>query len=123
MTTSKSFLIGLVVPCASGKSTISARLGGLGWKVKHIAQEHSYVKDMWRRITNPDVLIFLDASYPVTIQRRSLHWEEKDYAEQHRRLAHARQHANLYIQTDSLSIDEVVERIIAFLQQPERDEK
>jgi len=29
-------------------------------------QEHSYVKDMWLRLTNPDVLVFLDASYTST---------------------------------------------------------
>lgn len=86
-----------------------------GYQVKHIAQEHSFVKDMWKRIANPDVLVFLDASYPVTNARRNLGWAESDYQEQHRRLAHARAHADLYIFTDSLSVDEVEQTILAFL--------
>jgi cytidylate kinase len=112
----KRLLIGLVGPCASGKSTLATRLEKLGYRVKHIAQEHSFVKDMWKRITNPDVLIFLDASYPLTRERRKLDWSEADYAEQHRRLAHARANADLYIYTDPLSIAEVEQQIVKFLE-------
>ena len=117
MTTNKDFLIGLVGPCASGKSTLSAILRARGFRVKHIAQEHSFVKDMWQRITNPDLLIFLDASYEVTLQRRQLDWSKANYLEQHRRLSHAREHADLYIYTDDLSIEAVEEKIIAFLRE------
>lgn len=85
--------------------------------MKHIAQEHSYVKDMWKRITNPDVLIFLDVSYPLTLQRRKLDWSEADWAEQQRRLAHAREHADLYIDTNSLSAEQVLETVISFLKE------
>ncbi len=112
----RSLLVGLVGPCASGKTTLAVRLEMLGWRVKHIAQEHSYVKDMWKRVTNPDVLIFLDASYPVTLQRRRLDWQEADWAEQQRRLGHARQHANFYIDTDTLTIEQVTEKVVEFLQ-------
>jgi cytidylate kinase len=115
MTINKDALIGLVGPCASGKSTIGARLKENGYRIKHIAQEHSFVKDMWQRITNPDLLIFLDASYPITRQRRALDWSETDYLEQQRRLTHAREHADLYIFTDNLSIDTVTEQILKFL--------
>lgn len=82
--------------------------------MRHIAQEHSYVKDMWKRITNPDVLIFLDANYSITLQRRQLNWTEADWSEQQRRLSHAREHADLYINTDKLSIEQVLEIVIAF---------
>lgn len=112
----RSLLVGLVGPCASGKTTLAARLEMLGWRVKHIAQEHSYVKDMWKRITNPDVLIFLDASYPVTLQRRRLDWQEADWAEQQRRLGHARQQASFYIDTNTLTIEQVTEKVVEFLQ-------
>lgn len=108
-------LIGLVGPCASGKSTLKALLTARGLRVKHIAQEHSFVQDMWQRLSHPDLLIFLDASYPVTIQRRHLNWSEADYLEQHRRLAHARRHADFYLQTDALSPEEVAEKILEFL--------
>ena len=107
-------LIGLVGVCASGKSTITDQLRALGFRVKPIAQEHSYVADMWQRLTHPEILIFLDASYPVTIARRNLNWTEAEYLEQHRRLAHAKQHANLYIFTDRLTPAQVVQQIILY---------
>ena len=109
-------LVGLVGPCGSGKSTIGARLKLRGYRVKHIAQEHSFVKDMWKRIANPEVLIFLDASYSVTNARRNLGWAEADYLEQHRRLAHARAHADFYIFTDELSVEFVEQQIVDFLE-------
>lgn len=112
-----SMLIGFVGPCASGKSTITSEMEARGYKTRHIAQEHSYVKDMWQRITNPDILIFLQASYSVTLKRRNLNWKEKDYNEQQLRLAHAREHADLYINTDELSIEEVIQQILIFIQQ------
>ncbi len=108
--------IGLVGPCGSGKSTLAVRLRARGYPVKHIAQEHSFVKDMWKRIANPDVLIFLDASYPVTNARRNLGWNESDYLEQQRRLAHARENADLTIFTDNLSIEAVEQQILHFLE-------
>ena len=111
-----SILIGFVGPCASGKSTITSELEALGYNTRHIAQEHSYVKDMWQRLTNPDMLVFLQASYPVTLKRRNLNWKEKDYIEQQRRLAHAREHADLYINTDDLSIEEIIRQILNFIQ-------
>ncbi len=112
----QSITIGLVGPCGAGKSTLAGRLRARGYRVKHIAQEHSFVKDMWKRIANPEVLVFLDASYPVTNMRRNLGWSESDYREQHRRLAHARQHAELYIFTDLMSVDEVEREILTFLE-------
>lgn len=105
-------LIGFVGPCGAGKTTITSRLDSLGYQTRHIAQEHSYVKDMWQRLSNPDLLIFLQASYEVTVERRDLNWTEADYAEQQRRLSHARQHADLYIETDNLSIEQVVQQVL-----------
>ena len=110
-----SFLIGVVGVCASGKSTLIVGLESRGYRARHIAQEHSYVKDMWKRITNPDVLIFLDASYPVTVKRRQLNWLEADWAEQQRRLSHAREHADLTIQTDQRNVDEVLAEVLQFI--------
>jgi len=107
-------LIGLVGVCASGKSTITSQLRALGIRAKPIAQEHSYVADMWRRITHPEILVFLDASYAETIARKRLNWNEVEYQEQHRRLAHARRYANLYIFTDGLTPADVIQQIILF---------
>ena len=116
MTTNKELVIGLVGVCASGKTTLGARLRVYGYKIKHIAQEHSFVKDMWKRIANPDLLVFLDVSFETAMQRRRLDWNPADYAEQQRRLEHARQNADLYIQTDDLTPAEVEAKVIAFLE-------
>ena len=108
-------LIGVVGPCASGKTTLVAGLNRLGYHTRHIAQEHSYVKDMWLRLTNPDVLIFLDASHPSTCQRRKLNWTEAEWQEQQFRLRHAREHADLYLDTDRLSAEQVLERVVEWV--------
>src|SRR5664279_3401851 len=81
-------LVGIVGVCASGKSTLISGLNERGIWTRHIAQEHSYVKNMWKRITNPDILIFLDASYDVTIERLQLNWTKAEWEEQQRRLIH-----------------------------------
>lgn len=83
--------------------------------MRHIAQEHSYVKNMWKRLTNPDILIFLDVSFEMTLKRRKLNWNIQEYQEQHNRLSNAREYANLYIQTDELSAEEVHSVVINFL--------
>jgi len=109
-------VIGIVGPCGSGKTTLVKILNVLGINARHIAQEHSYVGAMWQKITNPEFLIFLDASYPETVRRRKLTWTMDEYLEQHRRLAHARQHADLYIFTDPLNPEEVLHIVVNFLQ-------
>jgi len=110
-------LIGIVGPCGSGKSTLAANMRALGYRVKHIAQEHSYVPQMWRRLTNPDVLIFLDATYSVTTHRRNLGWTFHEYQEQQTRLSHAREHADLYLVTDELTPEQVRDIVILFMDQ------
>ena len=112
---SRRLLVGVVGPCGSGKSTLIGGLQREGYFCRHIAQEHSYVPYMWKRITNPDVLIFLSASFPVCTLRRRLNWTNEDYEEQLRRLAHARQHADLIIETDNISPAQVLARVVDFL--------
>lgn len=109
-------LVGVVGPCGSGKSTLIRGLENYGYTCRHIAQEHSYVPAMWQRIAKPDVLIFLNASFPVSTQRRKLTWQKQDHEEQYRRLSHARQHASLIIDTDDLSPEEVLKKVLDFLQ-------
>jgi adenylate kinase family enzyme len=108
-------LIGVVGPCGAGKSTLVAGLQAHGFNVRHIAQEHSYVPDMWKRLSNPDILIYLDVSYENTVIRRRLDWTYAEYAEQLRRLRHARQHANLVIDTNPFGIVQVLEAAISFI--------
>lgn len=107
--------MGVVGPCAAGKSTLTAGLRQRGYQAKHIAQEHSYVPDMWQRLTRPDILIYLHVSYLFSMQRRLLNWTEEEFNEQLHRLRHARQHANLFIDTNPLSAQEVLQQVLSFL--------
>jgi hypothetical protein len=113
-------LIGVVGPCAAGKSTLIKGLRENGYQAKHIAQEHSFVSDMWKRITNPDLLFYLDVSYYLTLRRRNLSWTKKEYLVQVDRLNHARVHADFYILTDTLSPEDVLEKVLSFIRLAEK---
>jgi guanylate kinase len=108
-------MIGIVGPCAAGKTALVDSLKKHGYTCKHIAQEHSYVADMWKRLTDPDILIYLDVPYSLTLERRQMNWSLEEYQVQLRRLNHARQHANLYIDTGGLTPNEVLEKALAYL--------
>lgn len=108
--------IGLVGACGAGKTTMRQALLESGYaNVRHIAQEHSYTPSMWQKLVNPEVLIYLHVSYENTVSRRQLNWTQKEYEEQLRRLAHAHQHADLIIDTNSLTSQQVLEQILGFL--------
>jgi deoxyadenosine/deoxycytidine kinase len=109
-------LIGIVGPCGAGKSTLVIGLKTRGYQARGIAQEHSFAPSMWHRITNPDILIYLDVSYENTILRRHLNWTSNEYAEQLHRLRHAREHANFYLDTNPLSVAEVLKCTVDFLE-------
>jgi cytidylate kinase len=109
-------VIGVVGPCGAGKSSLVAGLKTSGYMVRHIAQEHSYVPDMWRRLTNPDILIYLDVTYENTIIRRKLDWTYQEYSEQLHRLRHARQYASLYIDTNHLALEDVILMVLSYIQ-------
>jgi thymidylate kinase len=108
-------LIGIVGPCGAGKSTLVEALKQYDYKVVHIAQEHSYVPYMWKRITNPDILIYLDVTYELAAQRRRLNWTENEYHNQVQRLGSAHDNADFYLHTDNLTPDEVLNRVRKFL--------
>ena len=63
----------------------------------------------------PDLLIYLHASFTTSTARRALDWTEKDYLEQLRRLAHAREHAHLIIETDALTPNQILQIALDFL--------
>lgn len=108
--------VAVVGPSASGKSTLVAALRARGIHTRHVAQEHSYVPDMWRRISRPDVLIYLDVSYEESRRRRPGDWGAERIETERARLAHARQHADLVVLTDGLAPEDVLVRVLEFLE-------
>lgn len=109
-------LIAVVGVCASGKSTLVRGLQARGWNARHVVQEHSYVPDMWQRVTRPDLLICLDASLEIIRQRRcDPEMPAWLIGSERHRLRHAFERCDLYILTDTLSQDQVLERVLDFL--------
>jgi dienelactone hydrolase len=100
--------------CSSGKSTLVRALRERGFSVFACAQEHSGVPYLWQR-SEPDVLVYLDASIHTIRQRRRAKWRQAMLDEERHRLAHAREHCDLYIPTDGLSPHDVASRVITFL--------
>ncbi len=110
--------VAVVGACASGKSVLVNALRQAGYEARHVAQEHSYVPAMWQRVSRPDVLIYLDADYETIMSRRpSFSFMPADLAEQNRRLAHARAHCDLLVDTSDLTPAEIQERCLSFLEE------
>ena len=109
--------LALVGPCASGKSTLITELEKKGYKARHIAQEHSFVPDMWRKLSKPDVLIYLDVSYGTSKRRQGIkEWPHSIYQQQVDRLRHAYKHADFFLNTNNLTPEEVLQKVLFFLQ-------
>lgn len=104
----------IVGPCAAGKTTLTARLRALGHDAHACAQEHSGVPYLWQ-LSEPDLLLFLDVDLAATSARRGGDWPAALHATQGNRLAHARAHADLYLDGSALTPDEVAARVARFL--------
>ena len=109
------FTIAIVGPCASGKSTLARGLAERGIRARQVVQEHSFVPEMWQVIAQPDLLVYLDASFQTCSQRKNLNWRQRDYDEQNLRLAHAKENCDLLIQTDGQSEANVLEEVLSSL--------
>ena len=93
--------------CASGKSELVKRLARRGIDAHSVAQEHSHVPELWRHQLPPDLLVYLQASLRAVRRRGRPEFDAATLSEQRRRLASARAHAHLRVQTDHLTPDEV----------------
>lgn len=100
--------------CASGKTTLVKALQELGIDAYNVAQEHSGIKKLWNK-KNPDILVVLDVRLATIRQRRIVPWGEERLIVQRERLVDACQHANLYLQTDELSRDDVVQNVLEYI--------
>ena len=108
---SKIVIVGV---CSSGKTSLEEGLRRLGYEAHACVQEHSYVPEMWQS-SRPDVLIYLDASLETLRKRGETDFTEAALAEQCAHLAHARQHCDLYLKTDSLKAEQVLRKVRRFL--------
>lgn len=110
--------IAVVGPCSAGKSSLTPALREAGFAARHPAQEHSCAPNMWQRMSNPDILIYLDLSYEqARIRRPHIDGGRRRLQEQHDRLAHARKHCDYYLDTSDLSQQEVQDAVFAFLKE------
>ncbi len=107
--------VAVVGVCAAGKSVLVTRLRALGYDARSTAQEHSFVPDMWQRLSRPQVLVYLDVSLPMVRQRRAIDYDQRYLDLQRQRLAHARHHAHINVHTDPLTEEEVCLRVVQAL--------
>ncbi len=108
--------VAVVGVCASGKSMLVNKLRALGYDARHVAQDHSYVPDMWQRLSRPQMLVYLDASLATVRRRRDPSFPAALFQEQKRRLRHARCHCQICVSTDELTEDQVLELVLAALE-------
>jgi hypothetical protein len=100
----------------SGKSTLVCALRARGYEARPISQEHSNVPDLWQQFGPTAYLIYLNASLEnQQARRQDVNWSAAAHQEEVRRLAHAREHADLRIDTAALSPTGVYEVARAFL--------
>ena len=107
--------IAVVGVCASGKTVLVEELRVRGYDARQCAQEHSYVPDMWQRLSRPEALVYLDASLPIMRRRRQSNYGEGYVERQRQRLAHARKHCDVHVDTDSLNGEQVLSKVMAAL--------
>lgn len=101
--------------CASGKSTLSRRLGERGIEARPVAQEHSRVKELYRR--QGTLVVLLAATWQTVHRRRQLSWDLAFYDVEWQRLSLARQEARIIVHTDSLSPDQVADIVTEWFDQ------
>jgi hypothetical protein len=109
-------IIKIVGISGSGKSTLVGSLRAGGYDARPVSQEHSNVPTLWQQFDRPTYLIYLFASKEVQQSRRQdVTWSDAAHDEELRRLAHARENADLRIDTGGLTPDGVHKVVRSFL--------
>ncbi|MEM7128047.1 MAG: hypothetical protein AAF702_17060 [Chloroflexota bacterium] len=94
---------------ASGKSTVVRTLRELGYNAVPVSQEHSEIPYLWELYGMPRYLIYLSISLSEQRRRRpDVTWSKRVYRAETLRLLHARDHANLRIDTSFLAAHSVL---------------
>jgi epoxyqueuosine reductase QueG len=104
----------VIGPCASGKTTLVARLKDLGYDAHACGQEHSEITELWRHL-NPAVVIGLQIDLDTLRQRRSATWSDRLYARQLTRLESGYDRADMLIDCDTFNADEVIRQVVDWL--------
>lgn len=102
---------------AGGKSTLVRNLRAQGYNARAVSQEHANVPDLWRQFDRTHRLIYLGITLEGQRARRTdVTWSEEAYLAEHERLAHARDHADLRIDTTGLSPNDILTLARQYLQ-------
>ncbi|SHJ72659.1 hypothetical protein SAMN02745227_00580 [Anaerobranca californiensis DSM 14826] len=119
----KNLKIAVVGNCAAGKTTLVKGLNERGYlKAYNVPQEHSVVKKLWQRY-NPDILIYLQCSLEVAKRRRpTISWGEERLIQQRSKLEDAFLNKDIFIDTDNLSIEEVLEIAIKGIERIDKND-
>jgi hypothetical protein len=111
-------VIKVVGVSAGGKSTLVAHLRQAGYNARAVSQEHSNVPTLWQQFGRTNILIYLDVTLEAQRQRRpDVTWDAANLQMEQACLAHARDHADLKIDTSALSPETVWRIVQAFLTQ------
>lgn len=104
--------IGVVGNCVSGKTTLVNGLQAAGYQAVNIPQEHSVTPRLWRKF-NVDYLVFLSCTLETAQARRRIPWGQTRLDQQAVILAEAQANAQLCLATDEYTIDQVLEIVVA----------
>lgn len=97
-------IIKVVGISGGGKSSLVRLLRASGYDARPVSQEHSHVPDLWQQFGSTAYLIYLNATLEDQRTRRpDVTWTAAAHQEESRRLAHAREHADLRIDTSGLT--------------------
>jgi molybdopterin-guanine dinucleotide biosynthesis protein len=106
--------VAVVGHCASGKTTLVGALRRAGYDAYAVAQEHSAISWLWKH-SEPDALIYIQVSLDTVRARRGEEWPQAVYDAQEERLADARAHADLTLDSGAEGIHAMSARALAFL--------
>jgi hypothetical protein len=109
-------IIKVVGISGSGKSTLVRGLRAAGYDARPVSQEHSHVPNLWQQFDRPAFLIYLHANLEDQRARRpDVTWTALAHQEEVQRLRHAREHADLRIDTGNLTPNGVLQIALRFL--------